>query len=379
MSSKKILYIDNLKVLMTVLVILHHAFITYGASGGWYYTQPTTRMAALAPMTMFVSINQSFFMGFFFFLSALFIPASYDRKGPGRFVADRLKRLGIPLLFYSLVLSPLFIYLAEHYGRGEHGSFLDYMRGYHHWIDFGVLWFVAALLLFSLVYVLLRILRSGSQAPASLSASPDKVPSRSRVILFALILGLVTFLVRIVFPVGWTLRPLGFQLGHFPQYIALFALGIIASRRHWLEAAILGKSRFWIVTARLSAFVGFPCIYLVKIITDCPLEFFSGGWHGQALLYSLYEQFMGISIIMALLSWSKSKWNSQSSLLRNMSRSAYAVYIIHPLFLISIAVLMKGWQVDPVCKLPLLALTAIPAAFLTASLLVRLPGLKNII
>jgi peptidoglycan/LPS O-acetylase OafA/YrhL len=76
-QTKKIFYIDNLKVLLTILVILHHAFITYGASGGWYYQQKTSLKAALIPMTIFVSVNQAFFMGFFFFLSAYFIRPSF--------------------------------------------------------------------------------------------------------------------------------------------------------------------------------------------------------------------------------------------------------------------------------------------------------------
>jgi len=36
---QKLFYIDNVKIILTILVILHHTFITYGASGGWYYTQ----------------------------------------------------------------------------------------------------------------------------------------------------------------------------------------------------------------------------------------------------------------------------------------------------------------------------------------------------
>src|SRR5476651_672498 len=91
--SDKLFYIDNIKLLLTVLVILHHTFITYGASGGWYFTQKTSLMVALIPMTVFVSVNQSFFMGFFFFLSAYFAGPSFDKKGSARFVADRLSRL----------------------------------------------------------------------------------------------------------------------------------------------------------------------------------------------------------------------------------------------------------------------------------------------
>ena len=70
--ASKLIYIDNIKVILTILVVLHHTFITYGSPGGWYYTQKTIHIGALIPMTMFVSINQSFFMGFFFLLAAYF-------------------------------------------------------------------------------------------------------------------------------------------------------------------------------------------------------------------------------------------------------------------------------------------------------------------
>ena len=138
-QTKKIFYIDNLKILLTILVILHHAFITYGASGGWYYQQKTSNHGALIPMTIFVSVNQAFFMGFFFFLSAYFIRPSFEKKGALRFVTDRLKRLGIPLVFYSLVLSPVLSYLVYYFGKGHHITFLQYLGGFDGWIDFGVL------------------------------------------------------------------------------------------------------------------------------------------------------------------------------------------------------------------------------------------------
>ncbi len=38
--------------------------------------------------------------------------------------------------------------------------------------------------------------------------------------VFALGVGLVTFVVRLAFPVGYWLEPFHFQLAQFPQYIA---------------------------------------------------------------------------------------------------------------------------------------------------------------
>ena len=218
--SQKIYYLDHVKVLLTVLVILHHSFITYGGPGGWYYRQPTTSQAALIPMTMFVSTNQAFFMGLFFLLSAYFIEPSLRRKGTRVYLMDRMKRLGIPLVFYSLVFSPILNFMIYKFGEKQPGSFWQYVSGFNDWIDFGVLWFVAALLLFTLIFVLLYNLKlTGNRAISQLKTG--------KVLLFAALLGLITFLVRLEFPVGWVLHPLGFQFGHFTQYIAILWQGAV--------------------------------------------------------------------------------------------------------------------------------------------------------
>src|SRR5690349_12869922 len=142
-SPAKINYINNLRVLLTILVILHHTSITYGAPGGWYFYDITANETALIIMTLFVAVNQSIFMGFFFFLSALFTESSYLKKGAAKFIADRLKRLGLPLLFYSFIFSPVLNFLIYRVGYGKQASFMQYLKGYNRWVDPGVMWFVA--------------------------------------------------------------------------------------------------------------------------------------------------------------------------------------------------------------------------------------------
>ncbi len=85
----KINYLDYTRVVLTLLVILHHVCITYGAPGGWYFRQPTTQLAARFGLTLFVATNQSFFMGLFFLLSAYFVEPAYQRKGAAGFMASR--------------------------------------------------------------------------------------------------------------------------------------------------------------------------------------------------------------------------------------------------------------------------------------------------
>ena len=108
------------------------------------------------PLRCLLLRTSRFSWGFSFFFLLFFVEPGYEKKGAKRFLLDRLKRLGIPLFFYSFILSPILNYSVEHYGYGRHHSFLEYMSGYHHWIDFGVMWFVAALLILNFIYVAIR-------------------------------------------------------------------------------------------------------------------------------------------------------------------------------------------------------------------------------
>jgi glucan biosynthesis protein C len=202
-SKPRLFYIDNLRVLLTILVILHHLAIGYGASGDNIYVEAgEISTVSTILMTLFVAINQAFFMGFFFMISSYFAPGSYDRKGPGPFVLDRLKRLGIPLLFYIVVLDPLLRYVMARY-NGFSGSLGQYLRLHlqNTWdykaLGVGPLWFVAVLLIFSLVYVVWRLV---FRSPVSPPPSEGKAPSNLTIAGFALALGLLTFVVRIWIP-----------------------------------------------------------------------------------------------------------------------------------------------------------------------------------
>jgi surface polysaccharide O-acyltransferase-like enzyme len=371
-KSGKLFYIDNLKILLTILVILHHTAITYGASGGWYYTQKTTHMGALVPMTMFVSLNQSFFMGFFFLLSAYFTGASYDRKGARQFIADRFLRLGIPLVFYSFVFSPLLSYLVYYVAKGQHITYLQYLSGYDSWIDFGVMWFVAALLVFALIYAGVRSLITIK------FKKPLPAPGAGAILLFAILLGIVSFLVRIVFPVGWVLKPLGFQLGHFTQYIALFIIGLLAYRNQWFD----GLSERTGKQLKLSAWLCllfFPVFFIIRVKLNMPVAWYSGGLHWQSLLYAVWEQWIGLSILTALLIGGKRSWNVSSPLLGKISRSAFSVYIIHPLAIVALSLSVRNWAIEPAIKFLLLAPLAVLGSFLLGWLILLIPGVKRIL
>ncbi|MBV9792236.1 MAG: acyltransferase family protein, partial [Chloroflexi bacterium] len=93
-SSARLVFVDTLRVALTILVVMHHLAVTYGASAPWYYIEaPQDDGLTFIVLLIFILFNQAWFMGCFFLIAGYFTPASYDRKGAGAFLKDRLLRL----------------------------------------------------------------------------------------------------------------------------------------------------------------------------------------------------------------------------------------------------------------------------------------------
>ena len=64
----RLFYIDNLRILLTVVVMLHHLAITYGAPGDWPYREGQPDALTSIVFALFGALNDAFMMGFFFAL-----------------------------------------------------------------------------------------------------------------------------------------------------------------------------------------------------------------------------------------------------------------------------------------------------------------------
>jgi hypothetical protein len=377
-SKPRLLYIDNIRILLTILVILHHLAIGYGASGNNPYIEAgEISTVSTILMTLFVAINQSFFMGFFFMISSYFIPGSYDRKGSGPYVLDRLKRLGIPLLFYIIVIDPLLNYvLSRFYGyQGSFGEYLSRYLGSYHRLGVGPLWFVAALLIFSLVYALWRL---AIKSPTTPPPGKGTAPSNLAIAGFALALGLLTFVVRIWTPVGKEFELLGFQLAHFVQYIAMFIVGIVAYRRNWFSALTVAQGKVWLRVVLL-LLVLFPVLFVAAGALEGDIDKAFGGVHWQSLAYSIWEQFMCLAMVVTLLVWFRTRFNQQGSLAQKMSAAAYSTYIFHRPTIILLAIALSSIKFDLALKFVLVAPVAVALSFLVGYAVKRLPVARNIV
>ena len=170
-TRPRLFYVDHLRVVLTVLVVLHHAAITYGNIPVWYFSEPAQDPSGLA-LDLFVLFNQTFFMGMFFLIAGYFVPGSIDRRGRRGFMRERLIRLGVPLLLFLVLLRPLVLVPA--FGQAlasdpDTPLWLLYLLT----IDPGPMWFVEVLLVMSLVYVLVRGVRERRSQPVPVVAEVE--------------------------------------------------------------------------------------------------------------------------------------------------------------------------------------------------------------
>lgn len=377
MPKSRLLFIDNLRTLIIVLVIMVHLSITYGGEGGWYYEGQADTFSGIL-LTWFNATCQSFFMGLLFLLSAYFTAAAYERKGPGRFAKDRLLRLGIPMLIFDWIGHPLTVCSlgkTGHYGPdfSWHRWLAEYVTSFH--VGRGPLWFVETLLFFSLLYLLWKgVAPSRSQRPEQY-----RPPQGREIAVLAVILSVLSFIVRLRLPLGWSFEPLNLQFPFFPQYIALFVLGIHAYHHGWLMDIPRGTGRRWLAIAAVLVLAGFPLLFLTGGALSGDLEPFKGGWHWQALALAIWEQTTGLAMMVGLLVFFREHFNRHTRLTAEAAAGSYTAYIIHTPVIVLLALAVRGGQLYPLLKFALVTPVAVALCFVLAAGIRRLPGASRIL
>jgi glucans biosynthesis protein C len=362
-KPSRLLFIDNIRVFLTVLVILHHLMVIYAGSGGWIYYDNLQDDITATVGRWFCSVNQSYFMGLFLFISAYFVPGAFDRKGAGRFLKDRLIRLGIPLAVYAWIIRPIwYFYTFKVSGGYLHWFTGDYFK-YFGYIGGGPLWFIEVLLIFTCFYALYRLFK-----PRLIEQSPDaQFPGTGAIVLFAFLLGIASFIVRIWFPRDTAITELNLQLANFPQYIALFILGLMAYPRNWFSILPDKTARRWIFVALalsvLPLVVGFDNNPRAGFGVEMIFELISAWW----------EAFMCVAMSIAVVYLFRLYANKQGKLMGWLSRNAYAAYLIHEPIITTIAIAIASLALYPLLKYALMGLVTVPLTFLVSTLIRKIP------
>jgi len=380
----RLAWIDNLRWLVIVLVVLVHVCVTYSGLGGWYYKEGARLdLAGTLVFFAFELFCQAFFMGFLFLLAGWFVPAAYDRKGFGGFLRDRLFRLGVPTLVFVFVLHPLTELIKKAFLRpplrlADIPAFYEWYAGNLVFFrETGPLWFAAALLVFSLVYGLVRW-----TAEAAGARRPEGRPTATRPIRHATVAALVavmaaaSFLVRLVQPIGSSWYNM--QLCFFPQYLILFFLGLWSKRSGFLESV---PYRFGMAWFRLALGAGIPAWAALMALGGALSGregLFAGGLHWQAAALALWEAFFCVGICLGLIVVYRERADARGRLSGFLADNNFGVYVFHTPLLVALSLAFRtlGWH--PLAKALLVGSLVLPACFLFAALVRRAPALRRL-
>ena len=366
-SPSRLYYIDNLRVFLISLVVLLHLSITYGGPGGWYYRESDAGFPVVILQAMFNLTNQSFFMGMFFMISAYFTAASVVRKPAGKFIKERLIRLGIPLVVFYFLLNSLTNYIRWQYLENNHGSFPEFIQDRSTW-GFGPMWFVEALLIFTFIFLLVRTTHIKIRL---------RFPGTVTILITAIVTGILQFIIRIWLPVGWSLPHTNLQFPFFLQYILLFIVGIIAYQNNWLESITFQMGKRWFLFAQVMILVVFPVV-LISGGAENGFDSFVGGVTWQSFAWAVWEQVTGFALIIGLLGIAKKYFNRQGRLATALSGSAYGVYVFHPPIIVGISALFVHFDIPQLLKFVVLAPVALAVCFTIAWLVKQIPGVDKV-
>lgn len=365
-SPAKLVFLDNLKVFLTLLVILHHAAITYGASGGWFYQEVKhTVLPDALVLTAFVATNQCYFMGLFFFISGCFVAASFARKSPWQFALDKVVRLGVPAALFVFLVYPLTIWLGYYpfswasFSADMPRLLADLSPGHT-----GPCWFVAILLLFNLLALALRKLLLGWAARMPTLRASDYL-------LVGLVVGMVSFVTRLVFPDGYSV--FNVQLSYMPQYLFYFVIGVVMGAGRVVQLAASQKIAPWLVPSIL-LMTGLMTALAILLDTTP----FVGGINPYSIYYSMSQGFMSVALSIVALVACYRFANESAWLLGFPARAAYGAFFIHAPVLVGLTLLLQPLSLMPMFKFVLLGLLGVPLSFALGYLLARLPLLKRV-
>lgn len=323
-TKARLAFLDNLKACLAALVVMHHAGQPYGPTGGAWPMFHAEKFRLLGP---FFHINASFFMGLFFLISAYFLPRAFARKGAGGFLADRFRRLGLPVLAFALLLFPAYYHFQE--GRAWADSFLPF--------EWAHLWFLGHLMIYALLYTAYRLWRGAR--PANAVALP--FPGNAALVCYAVALTLVDLVVRTWYPIDhWSRFVVTAEIAHLPQYASLFLFGLVASSQRWLENIPQRTGRIWLAVTVLAVAARFG-------YTLAHADFISGDSVWNGLAWNLWEALICVGMCVGLPYWFSRHGASESRLARFAGRGAFGTYVLHLPILVLIQLAMEKTSLGP--------------------------------
>ena len=333
--------LDWLRVLAFGLLIFYHTGMVFV---GWQFhimSKPSSP-ALMLPMEF---LNQ-WRMPLLFVISGVGLTFALGRRTAGQFVGERLQRLLLPLAFGMLVVVVPQVYY-ERLAQGAHyTSLLDF---YPHYFEgtypkgnftWNHLWFIAYLLVFSLLSLPVFLVLRKPAAQATLARLNEWIQQPGRVLLFALPLVLWQLVLRPYWPDN---RNLISDWFNFAFYLTLFSYGYLLGplAGFWRAAE---RQRYVVLALGVAAF----CVF-----------YWQDYYHYTAVASAITRAVQGFNCwcwVLACIGFGRRYLHRNSLLLQYANEAVYPFYILHQTVLIWLGYYVLQWPASNAAKFLVIAL-----------------------
>lgn len=358
-SGNRVLFLDNLRALFVIGVVIQHASMAYNWSDWW----PVVDESSLFP-ALLTAFFDGFLMPSLFFISGYFaIPSIRNRSVPA-FISGKLRRLGFPWLVCIMLICPV-LPLLYHFSRDSFGVSVSYwetwqaLMGKALQVEIGIMppmnqvmqndlfyqrymWFVSLLLAFFLIFALVYRLKPGwfqfnEQSPG-LSGRPIRSTLKT-----LLAIGLITFigstiLTGLMFAVstGVSNPESWFTLGNLIQFrvsriflhVTYFILGIWTFGKGWIQSGRFpGHPKTCGVAFTVSLIAYYISLFMMKMASGEMQQLLG-------MVFWLCLNFFTISTLTLFLSLGGNYLNRPSQVGQNLASHSYQIYLGHYVFVL---------------------------------------------
>ena len=347
LPARRWYYLDWLRVLAILGIFLYHVAKIFDYEPGYQITNPQRDWG----MAISARILELWGMPLFFVVAAIAIYFSLTSRDNRHFLAERFKRLIIPLLLGIFLLSPPIIYIERITHAQFSGSFWQFLPHYFDgWYGFGGnfvwfglhLWFLVLLFLFSLIFLpLFRYLKQANVAPVILHKLPW-LQGELFLVVPIVFTGIIEALVNLQ-PDTWGARIVGgWSLFTF---LAIFLCGyLLALNPQALSSFERNRTRTLLLGV---------CTTLIYIVLV-----FGYGYSSYTIPFSFLRALNLWLWLATLLGFARRYLNVDNPLRAQANQAVLPFYILHLPVIIIVAFFLLTWNIPVLVKFLLIALVS---------------------
>jgi hypothetical protein len=289
-------------------------------------------------------------MPLLFMISGAGVYFALGRRSGGAFLAERTKRILLPLIFGMFVIVPPQIYY-ERLTQGATFTYLEFYRTVFNFIPYPEgsfswhhLWYLAYIFTYSLICLPLFLYLRREKGKKTLQSLTQLISAKAGIYLLMIPLFISEASLRPFWPTNQNLIA---DWANFTLSLLLFIYGFIICSNEKIRQRIEDQRYFSLGIATV-AFTVLVIYYWIQWPDPSP---------AGMVLYRALTVVNGWCWLMAIFGFARKHLNFSNSFLRYANEAVYPFYILHQTIIICIAYYMINWQMSIALKFAIISVS----------------------